>query len=1587
MIQRPVQAAFVALWLLVPVAVLASPETLSVEDLQVVNDREVPEVCFTLSQDLSRARQVHFEDFVRIAPAAEIAVSARGRSLCLAGFDFAQSYKITLRAGLPSEQETALSESQVFEVYVPDRPASLGFRQSGTILPRGQAEGIPLTSVNVSNAALSLLRINDRNLIRQLQSNLVGRGLSAWDIRNLAEVEGQEVWSGSLDITGAPNRPVTTVVPLKDILSTLEPGLYVTVATDPDQETRSWEARATQWFVLSDLGLTSYRGEAGLWVGARSLDSAAPLAGVRLELIAHNNAKLGTAVTDDQGFAHFPAGLVRGGGGNRPHSLLAYGADDDFSFLDLTRTGLDLLDRGVAGRSPPGAVDGFLYTERGIYRPGETVRFAALLRDGKAAAVTDLPLTFVAWRPDGKEFRRQVLNDRLGGYGASLAIPDNAPSGPWVLTAHVDPEGPAIGRTDFTVADFVPPQIEADLTTRESSLDIGGQLEATVDARYLYGAPGGNLRGEMTLQLQTAEDPYPDQPGYRFGLVQEPFHPQLAAPLPFRTDHAGRAQVTLSSETAADTSHPLEAKIIAAVFDLAGRPVTREITRPVRHQAFAIGLRPRFDGDSVAEGTTAGFEVISLDPSGARTSQNGLEYVLFAEDYDFIWYQRDGRWQAETMIHDRRVTGGSLETDAAAPAEIATAVEWGRYRLEVFDPAGGIASSLRFSAGWWVDPTAADRPDKVEVTLDKDGYRPGETAKVFVKPPFAAEVSLVVADRGLHRRILATVPAEGATIEVPVAEDWTAGVYLLASAFSKAGTENHFLPRRAVGTAWLALEPGRHLLEVAIAHPDTSEPSREVTATLSISGLDAGEEAFVTLAAVDDGVLQITDYGAPDPRNYFLGQRLLGLTLHDLYGQLIDPRGDAIGSLRSGGDLAAKRHLGALPERSTKVVSLFSGLRPVGPDGTVEVPLALPDFNGRLRLMAVAWSRDRFGQAESTMTVRSPLIAQVTLPRFLAPGDQAELLVSLRNLDGPEGDYVLGFSAEGPVTLDVRSWKVSGLAPGAERRQRVLLSASGVGVGRLGLTLTGPGGFELSRSRVVSVRPANPVSSQRLTASLPAGERLTVTDKAFTGLRPETVTASLSVSSLPRFDIPGLLASLDRYPYGCVEQTTSRALPLLYVNALASATDGKTEASLRDRVQRAIYRLAATQSGSGAFGLWGPGSPQDLWLTAYALDFLTRAAEADYHVPLAARRNGLAWLKDTMAYDSGKAAYLAGTAYGHLVLARAGAGSLSDTRYFFETRWYDLPSDLARAQVAAALSWYGDSARARDGFTRLREAAFAPDPERADYGTPLRDLAAAVALMAESRQFDFDDMKPLVLRLADSFQRLDRPSTQEMVWLALAAHGFVADSRPMRLNVDGRSLDERSQPLVSRLDPRAAGSAGAPLITVLNRGERALYQTLSFSGVPEQPLPAQKSGFSLKRGFFNFDGTPLDLDQLRQNDSFVMTIEGESLTRQSHRALLVHLLPAGWEIEDIRLGEGVKLDAFPWLGQLSKTEQVEYRDDRFVAAIDLTPSRPAFRAAFIARAVTPGRFALPGGLVEDMYRPSLFARQARGEITVLRAED
>ena len=368
-----------------------------------------------------------------------------------------------------------------------------------------------------TRSRFSLYRIGSRSLAPVLSRSQFLRQLDAYDADNIRSALGERVWQGTLETDGELNRETVTSFPVDEALPEREPGVYVMMATVDGVLLDNWESRATQWLVISDIGLSSFSGSDGLHVFARSLDTAMPIEGVKLTLLARNNEVLGEAESDADGWAHFAAGLTRGKDGRAPAVVTADGGDGDFVFLDLSRAGFDLSDRGVTGRAAPGPLDMFAWLDRGIYRAGETVHMAALVRDDAALAVANLPLTFVVSRPDGKEERRVVrTGGSAGGYGVDLNLPVNAMHGVWSVRAFADVDGPALNETRFLVEDFRPDRIEFDVNDWLSWDPPEGGGGFLVEGRYLYGAPASGLALDAEVNVKSVRE-RADVPGYVFG--------------------------------------------------------------------------------------------------------------------------------------------------------------------------------------------------------------------------------------------------------------------------------------------------------------------------------------------------------------------------------------------------------------------------------------------------------------------------------------------------------------------------------------------------------------------------------------------------------------------------------------------------------------------------------------------------------------------------------------------------------------------------------------------------------------------------------------------------------------------------------------------------------------------------------------------------------------------------------------------------------------------------------------------------------------------------------------------------------------
>jgi alpha-2-macroglobulin len=1515
-------------------------------------EAEPPRACIDFTVAPARRDDFHAQDWVRLDPPVQgAAVTREGDQICVSGLPSGATTRITLRAGMPGEAGLSLVKDASLNIAMDNRRPRIDFDTRMFLLPRGQTPAIGLSTVNLSSVGLTLARLTERNIVNFVRNAKLGESVDAWDADRIGEQSGRIVWQGTADIPAwQPNRSAHTALPMPDALAASGPGLYALIARAGDGTPNA--PTGVQMILRTDFAPTIWRGTDGLTVQVRGYSDVLPRAGVTLRLLAENNEILGETTTDADGVGRFAAPLMHGDGPVAPRALEVLGGED-YTMLDLSSAAFDLSDRGVAGLPHPGPLDAYVWLDRGIYRPGETAQVMALLRDN-AGRPADIPVHVIVKRPNGQVFL-DATPARLAEASVNLPLKlsNGAPVGTWTIEVKADPGLPPIGRAEFRVDAFVPDRMAVDLGTTHGPIIPGTPYSLPVTARFLYGAPAAGLTGQGQMRLLIDPAPSPALAGYRIGLANETYAPDAQDLTVPDTDEQGQSAIAISVPRAPDTTHALKASVTVGVNDPSGHASLASTEIPVRPAGALIGIKPAFADDAVDAGAEAAFDIAAINPDGARTPLKA-KLRLVRERPDWRLVMKGSLARYETVWRDEPLETQAINIAADAPFHFVRKLDFGRYRIEVLEDGGMAATSMRFRSGW-VSSDNPDVPDQVDVSADRKAYAPGETARIHIAPPFAGEATLLVLSDRVHSVRTLTVPAGGTDVDIPVSADWGTGAYVTVHVFRTAADAKS-RPGRAIGLAWVGIDPGVRKLPMAFETADKYPPRARAAIRLRTA-----PGAWVSLAAVDEGILRLTKFPSPDPSDHFLGRRRLGLDIRDDWGRLIAPPDGTATVLHQGGDEGSF----VLPDIPQKTVTLFVPPVQAGADGVAEFPLDLPDFNGQVRLMAVAWHGTSLGAASSDVYVRDPLVAEPLLPRFLAPGDQTRMTLLLHNLDLPAGEQAVTVSVDGPLTVSGEARLAATLAPGAQALPFTMLTATGAGRGIIRLDVLGTGGFHIQRETAITVRPARGATTMVSAGEIAPGAEMQLApplDQFVAG----TWKAAATFGGAVRYDVAGLVQALDRYPLWCLEQATSRGFPL------ALLSDGPVAGPDRAaRLQQAVGFVLDRQRFDGGFGLWSASEEAEPWLSVYATDFLLRARDAGAAVPDQAVIDALKFVAGAADEPGDKPEEMASQAYRLYVLALAGKGRPGAARVMAE-QIDQLPTPLAKAQLGAALALAHDSPRAQVAF-----AAALAAPARKwwsfDYGTALRDQAAIALLLKESGLPD-DRLKKLLSAMPGADLSADTLSTQEQSWAAAAGAVLSRNGTPARVALNGSDLPPA--PVVS------AALTGPT--TVRNLSDKPVWRAVSVTGIPATPLPAARSQMRIVRQFETLDGKPLDLDHLKQNTVFVLVLDGKAEDGQPHRAMVQHGLPAGWETAG-RMEAG-DVPGMAWLGKLSDTEAQPAADDRYAAVVPLTPEHPDFHLAVRVRAVTPGLYELPGAEVADMYRPGVFARQAAGRITIVGAE-
>ncbi|MFK3705715.1 alpha-2-macroglobulin family protein [Klebsiella sp. NPDC088457] len=1474
-----------------------------------------------------------------------------------------------------------------------DIAPSIGFASRGSLLPGNVVAGLPVMALNVDNIDVNFFRIKPESLPAFVSQWEYRNSLSNWESDELLKM-ADLVYTGRFDLNPARNTREKLLLPLADIKPLQQPGVYIAVM---NQAGRYSYSNAATLFTLSDIGVSAHRYHHRLDVFTQSLENGAAQSDIEIQLLNAKGQTLAQAQSDGQGHATLQT--------DKDAALLLARKAGQTTLLDLKLPALDLAEFSIAG-APGFSKQFFMFGPRDLYRPGETVILNALLRDGDGKPLAEQPVKLEVVQPDGQTIRSQVIKPVNGLYQFTFALDSGAATGMWHIRASTGDNQPR--EWDFHVEDFMPERMALNLTPQNAPVAPDADVRFAVAGAYLYGAPASGNQLQGKLFLRPLRDAVAALPGFQFGDIAEENLSRSLDEVQMTLDEKGQGEVTTASQWQ-DSHSPLQVILQASLLESGGRPVTRTVQQAIWPAAALPGIRPQFAlkevydyrTDStvkqpvVDENSSAAFEIVYADAKGDKQAVSGLQVRLIRERRDYYWNWSDSEgWQSQFDQKDLQEGEASLDLQAGQTAKVSFPVEWGSYRLEVKGP-DDIVSSVRFWAGYsWQDNSdgaGAARPDRVTMKLDKPAYKPGDTISLHIAAPAAGKgYALVESSDGPLWWQEIDVPASGMDLSIPVDKAWNRHDLYLSTLVIRPGDKSRSAtPKRAVGLLHLPLGDDNRRLSLALDAPDKMRPNQPLTVKVkaSVPQGEVPKQVNVLLSAVDSGVLNITDYATPDPWQAFFGQKRYGADIYDIYGQVIEGQG-RLASLRFGGDGDELKRGGKPPVNHVTIIAQQAQPVVLDDKGEGSVTLPIGDFNGELRVMAQAWTADDFGSSDEKVVVAAPVIAELNTPRFLASGDATRLALDLSNLTDRPQTLNVALTAGGLLRLDGEAIPPVQLAPGARRTLFVPVSASeGFGDGQVNATISGlalPGETftPLQKQWKIGVRPAFPAQTVNSGAVLQPGESWQAPAGQTQGFSPATLQGQLVLSGKPPLNLARYIRDLKAYPYGCLEQTASGLFPSLYTNAAQLKTlgiAGDSDEKRRAAVDIGISRLLQMQRDDGGFALWDKEGPEEYWLTAYTMDFLVRAGEQGYSVPTRALNNGnqrlLRYLQEpglmTVRYsDDAQASRFAAQAYAALVLARQQKAPLGALREVW-SRHDQARSGLPLLQLGIALKAMGDAPR---GDEALQLAMTTPRQDQnrwlGDYGSALRDDALKLALLEENKLLP-DAQNVLLSNLAEEAYGQRWLSTQETNALFLA--GRTLQDLPGNWQAQ-TSL--QAQPLsADKAQTRNLSADRLATLQVSNSGDRPLWLRLDSSGYPLTAPPSAGNVLGIERQIFDTRGQQKSLTSLRSGELVLVKLE-ITASRNVPDALVVDLLPAGLELENQNLanssaslqenGEGGQ----NLLNQMQQADiqHIEFRDDRFVAAVAINEGQPV-TLVYLARAVTPGRYQVPQPQVESMYVP------------------
>lgn len=1492
-----------------------------------------------------------------------------------ADFKPGTKYQIEILKSIPSEDGNTLKEAFVKEIVTPDYSPMIKFKVPGMYMSLKGNQTIPVEVVNVDKLKVSIYKVYENNIVYLLNYK------TSYSIPHDI---GLDVYEKEIDTDIERNVAKNVLLDLKDILKEDLHGLFFIRVNEPDGYYWGGDSKLV---LTTDIGILAKKSGSDLLVWLNSLVTTSSIPYTTVKVFTKTNQQILEGTSDESGVIHFKD--VDWSGDRKPYIITASN-DYDLSYINLDKCAISETAFDVSGRSYiSSGYEGFVYTDRGVYRPGEKVHIKAILREAGWKLPDSFPVILEIKRPDGRVYEK--VNGMLSGFATvdmNVNIADYALTGVYTINLMLPGDNKVIGTAKFNVEEFLPDRLKVNIDVPDKRFAISDEISVTIEAEQFFGTAAADRDVELSCDLKSKEFKPKGLKEYVFTDEEKTFSFKTIRLGEQKTDNDGKANFTVKIPQGILPPSALDCTIQAVVKEVGGRAVTSHTTRIIDPYSSYIGIRKAIEGYASA-GEPVRFDYVIVSPEGEEINLPELKVEVSKIAWNNVLKKdNNSRYRYVSEKHEEVIFEDVIKPANSSGRYEYTPKSYGDYilRLKTGEKDLHVAGIKFYCSGYGYSPWAMEKPDKVDLSLDKKSYKEADTAKLLIKSPFKGKALIVISKDDVISTQMVELTALTQEIPIPISNELSPNAYCSVTVIRPLVKSEEWVAHRAYGIIPIIIDNKGRELKVSINAPQKIKPKEDIKINIDVKdSAGTGKEAELSVALIDEGILQLTNFKTPNPFSFFYGKRANGISTYDIYSLLLpDFEQKKIGadSIPSADRLKKaefdpKKHLNPISAKRVQSLALWKGSLVTDSTGKATVEFNIPQFTGNMRVMAVVSSGEDFGNGETDVKVTEPLMIESTVPRFLASNDEFTLPVSIYNKTGVGGEINITLkTSDGFNILDkanrsvyVEDNKESTIifklkAPSAPQKGTIQIQAS------LGENKT-------LRTTELAIRPIAPFTNITGSGSIKVPNDTTF--KLPANWLKGTQNYSLVVMPLPGLKFAGGLKFLAEYPYGCVEQATSCVYPLLYLRDIASAADSTKYSPdmLNSYVNDGIKRVLSMQTYSGGFAMW-PGYQNVYdWGSIYATDFLVEADKAGYAVPQIDKKMALDYLEKVL---SKKETSLDLKAYSCFILSKSGRIKQSWIRRLQEKQEELSPS--SRFYLAASLASLGD----RKAISDILGQGLPDEKISRETGGSLRSYTKENAIALST----YMDLEPgnalvpvLVKRLESSMVNGNWQTTQDNAQALLALGKYARYMKEME-GADYSGSITVGEEVVAEFDNEHKADVqsvdlGGKDIKISVQGEGVAYYYWSAEGVPlDDKVEEEDKGIKVRRKFYTRDGSPADLNKLNHGDVVIAEISIDANIAYDN-IIVEDLLPACLEIENPRLSSTEKVE---WIKKDSfEPDHIDIRDDRLLLFTDL-PNTKDLYYRYAARAVTKGEFTLPPISASCMYDPSIVSVNGQGKVKV-----